>query len=118
MPAFMGQDGKEVKDPDVPMTSRLDRPALQKLAAAGRGQYFELDRDSDRRIANAIIDAGKRMAPSLAVSEDAEELYWQFLSFAAVLVAIGLLFLRDRVDLALQLAGAVLLLVVASRILI
>jgi hypothetical protein len=107
-----------VKDPEVPTTSRLDRPALQKLAAAGRGQYFELDRDSDRRIANAIIDVGKRMAPSLAVSEDAEELYWPFLSFAAAFVAIGLLFVRDRVELGLQLAGGILLLLLASRLLI
>ena len=29
--------------------ARLDRPALQKLAQAGGGQYFELDRDGDRR---------------------------------------------------------------------
>ena len=39
--------------------------ALQRIAVAGGGQYFELDRDGDRHIANAIIDAGKRMAPSL-----------------------------------------------------
>ena len=45
------------KDPS-PGQSRLDRASLQRIAAAGGGQYFELDRDPDRDIANAIIDAG------------------------------------------------------------
>src|SRR5688572_3128558 len=43
-----------------PGRSRLDRASLQRIAAAGGGQYFELDRDADRDIANAIIDAGRR----------------------------------------------------------
>ncbi len=64
LPAFYGPDGEEVKDPDVPLTSRLDRPSLQQIAYEGGGQYFELDRDGDRQIANALIDAGKRLAPS------------------------------------------------------
>jgi hypothetical protein len=37
---------------------------LQRIAAAGGGQYFELDRDPDRDIANAIIDAGRAQAPA------------------------------------------------------
>jgi hypothetical protein len=53
----------------VPTTSRLDRASLQKIASAGGGQYFELDRDGDRHIANTIIDTAKRMAPSLGASE-------------------------------------------------
>ena len=89
-------------DPEVPTTSRLDRARCRSIAAAGGGQYFELDRDGDRHIANAIIDAGKRMAPSLGAVEQAEELYWRFLVVAAVFPSLGLLFLRDRPELWLQ----------------
>jgi len=35
-----------------------------------------------------------------------EELYWRFLVAAATFVAIGLLFLQERVELWLQAAGA------------
>ncbi len=56
-----------VEEPS-PGRSRLDRASLQRIAAAGGGQYFELDRDPDRDIANAIIDAGRRQAP--ATTED------------------------------------------------
>jgi len=52
--------------PAAPLASHLDRASLQRIAAATGGQYFELDRDSDRRIANAIVDAGKRLAPTWA----------------------------------------------------
>jgi len=117
MPAFYGPDGEEVKDPEVPTSSRLDRAALQKIAYEGGGQYFELDRDGDRHIANAIIDAGKRLAPSIAVSNDAEQLYWYFLSLAGVFVVAGVLFLRDRADLWLHLAGAAIALVWVTRLL-
>jgi Ca-activated chloride channel homolog len=105
MPAYLGPDGEEIKDPDVPTTSRLDRSSLQKIANEGGGQYFELDRDGDRHIANAIIDTGKRLAPSLTVADDAEQLYWYFLSLAGVFAVVSVLFLRDRADLWLQLVG-------------
>jgi Ca-activated chloride channel homolog len=117
MPPYLGPDGKEIKDPEVPLYSRLDRPSLQKIASEGHGQYFELDRDSDRHIANAIIDAGKRLAPSLTVANDAEQLYWYFLSMAAVFVMAGFLFLRERGDLWIQLAGVGLALLWSSRVL-
>ncbi len=117
MPAFFGPDGEEIKDPEVPTTSRLDRPALQKIAAEGGGQYFELDRDGDRHIANALLDAGKRLAPSITISNDAEQLYWYFLSLAAVFLVSGVLFLRDRADLWLQLVGIGAALVWVTRFL-
>ena len=116
MPAFIGPDGKEVHDPQTPTTSRLDRAALQKLAASAGGQYFELERDGDRRIANAVIDTGKRIAPSIGLREDAEELYWYFLLLAAALILLGFLFVRDRPELWLQLAGGALVLVWASSV--
>lgn len=116
MPAFLGPDRKEVRDPETPSTSRLDRGALQTLAAAAGGQYFELDRDGDRRVANAIIDTGKRLAPSLGLAEDAEELYWYLLLLAALFMFAGLFFVRDRPALWLQLAGGTAILVWVSSV--
>jgi Ca-activated chloride channel family protein len=72
MPDFKDKDGNVVHDPEVPTISRLDRATLQKLASAGGGQYFELDRYGDRRIANQIIYTAKRMAPSLGAQEQSE----------------------------------------------
>jgi Ca-activated chloride channel family protein len=103
------------KDPDEPTSSRLDRDSLQKIAAATNGQYFELDRDGDRHIANAIIDAGKRLAPSLGVVQQSEELYWWFLCGAGAFFTLGMLFLRERSELWIQLAGAAMVLLIASR---
>lgn len=114
---FRNPSGEEVRDPDVPLRSSLDREGLQRIASTGGGRYFELDRDGDRQIARSIIDAAKRRAPTLEVTEDAQELYWYFLSVAAALVTVGLLFLRERVELWMQLLGAVLILTVLSSIL-
>jgi Ca-activated chloride channel homolog len=116
MPAFIGPDGKEVRDPQTPTTSRLDRAALQKLASSAGGQYFELERDGDRRIANALIDTGKRIAPTIGIRQDAEELYWYFLLLAAALILLGCLFVRDRPELWLQFAGGALVLVWVSTV--
>ena len=111
MPAFVVPEGEDVEpDPDIPLFSRLDRGVLQKIALAGGGQYFELDREGDRQIANVIVDAGKRMAPSLGVTEEAEELYWPFLAMAGLFAGAGLLFLRERSELWIQLTGATLVL--------
>jgi hypothetical protein len=89
-----------------PGRSRLDRASLQRIAAAGGGQYFELDRDPDRDIANTIIDSGRRQAPATTEEGTVEELYWRFLAAGLALAALGGLFLRDRVELWLQLAAA------------
>lgn len=105
MPEFVNKDGEVERDPETPTVSRLDRASLQRIASAGGGQYFELDRDGDRQIANAIIDTAKRMAPSLGAQEIAEELYWRFLLIAAVFPFVGMLFLRDRAELWLQTIG-------------
>ena len=107
LPAFRDENGEIVIDPEVPTTSRLDRAGLQRIAQAGGGQYFELDRDGDRRIANAIVDAGRKMAPSLGAVEESEELYWRFLVAAALFPFLGLLFLRDRPELWIQTVGIV-----------
>jgi len=117
MPVFRNSQGEVVIDAETPLRSRLDRDGLQRIAAAGSGQYFELDRDGDRAIANAIIDAGNRLAPSVGITEQAEELYWYFLAGGALAAAAGLLFLRDRADLWIQMAGAVLALAAVSSLL-
>ena len=102
------------RDPS-PGHSRLDRASLQRIAAAGGGQYFELDRDPDRDIANAIIDAGRRQAPAAIAEGAVDELYWRFLAAAMALAALGALLLRERAELWLQFAAATVTTVVLWR---
>ena len=89
-----------------PGKSRLERASLQRIAAAGGGQNFELDRDPDRDIANAIIDAGRRQAPATTEEGTVEELYWRFLAASLALAALGTVFLRERTELWIQLLAA------------
>ena len=117
MPPYIGPDGVETRDANTPLISRLDRSGLQLIAAEGRGQYFELDRDGDRRVANAIIDFGKRRVRTLGVSEQSEPLYWYFLSWAAVFAGFGLVFLRERTQLWMQLIGSGVVLLGIGRLL-
>jgi len=116
LPEFKDENGQVVVDPETPITSRLDRSSLQRIAAAAGGQYFELDRDGDRHIANAIIDAAKKNAPSLGAIEQSEELYWRFLAIAAIFPFVGLLFLRDRPEVWLQAIGAIVALFIITGI--
>lgn len=91
---------------EPPIRASLDRSSLALIANAGGGQYFELDREGDREIANQIIDATRKRAGSRGLEVANEELYWRFLLLAAALMTIGLLFLQERVELWLQAAGA------------
>jgi len=116
LPEFKDENGQVVVDPETPITSRLDRSSLQRIAAAAGGQYFELDRDGDRHIANAIIDAAKKNAPSLGAIEQSEELYWRFLAIAAIFPFVGLIFLRDRPEVWLQAIGAIVALFIITGI--
>jgi hypothetical protein len=81
-------DGAEEPSPG---RSTLERASLQRIASAGGGQYFELDRDPDRDIANAIIDAGRRQAPVHTTKGTSEELYWRFLAAGLALASAGAL---------------------------
>jgi hypothetical protein len=103
------------KEPS-PGRSRLDRASLQRIAAAGGAQYFELDRDPDREIANAIIDAGRRQAPTTVEEGAVEELYWRFLAAAVALAAITALLFRERAELLMQLAASAFSAVVLWRL--
>jgi len=94
-------------DEPSPGKSRLDRASLQRIAAAGGGQYFELDRDPDRDIANSIIDAGRRQSPATTEEGTIEELYWRFLAAGIGLVALGSLFLRERPELWIELGATI-----------
>jgi Ca-activated chloride channel homolog len=118
LPLVPEQGVRNISDtPQQQLSSQLDRASLQRIAEATGGQYFELDRDTDRHIANAIIDAGKRLAPTLGVEQTVEELYWWFLMGAAGFLLVGILFLRDRTELWLQFAGTVAVFVIVSRLL-
>lgn len=98
------------------VSSALDRSSLATIATAGGGRYFELDRDSDREIANAIIDLTRRRGAAGDVEESTRDLYWSALLLAALCFAVGILFLRDRASLGLGLAAAVITLVVLANV--
>jgi Ca-activated chloride channel homolog len=105
------------RKPDQPaLRSVLNRAELTRVATAGGGRYFEIESDSDRDIANAIIDATRRRAGTVGIQEGTQELYWNFLLAAAVFLAVGVLFLRDRVALALQLSAAVAVLLFVTTV--
>jgi Ca-activated chloride channel homolog len=96
------------REPNTPMVrSVLNRAELTRIATAGGGRYYELDRETDREIANQIIDQTRRRAGTTGIQEGTRELYWNFLFAAGIFLTLGVLFLRDRVALALQLAAAV-----------
>ncbi len=97
----------------APIVSSLDRNSLSVIASAGGGRYFELDREGDREIATTIIDATRRLGAAADLEETTEELYWQMLLLAAALAGTGILFLRERVQLVMQLGavGAALFLI-------
>ena len=90
----------------TPILSKLDRTSLKTIAAAGGGEYFELDQGSDQQIATAIIEATRRRSGPRSLEETTEDLYWRFLLVSAGFMLTGCLFLRDRVELWTQLAGA------------
>ena len=117
LPTVIGEDGNPISDAPVQSVSRLARASLARIATAGNGQYFELDRDPDRSIATSIIDAGRRLAPSLGVVERRDELYWPFLCLAGGLIVLGLPFLRDRLEPWIPLAAGAAALLTISRFL-
>jgi Ca-activated chloride channel homolog len=99
----------------APVHSVLDRPSLIQLAQAGGGEYFEIGRGSDRDVAFALVSRLRQRAQKATVVESFEELYWKFLLAAAVMLCLGTLLLRRRVELAWQAvaAAAIVLLMVA-----
>lgn len=99
-----------------PVFSTLDRSSLGAIATAGGGRYYELDRETDREIANEIIDATRSRASFRGVDESAQSFYWQMLLLSGALVCLGALFLQERAELALQFLGAAIVLFVVSSL--
>lgn len=85
--------------------STLDRASLLAIASAGGGQYFDLNRDGDRAVATAIIDATRRRGRSREVEESFDDLYWECLFAAACLLCLSVLWLRGRSELLLHAIG-------------
>jgi hypothetical protein len=88
----------------------LDRDGLRQIAAAGGGEYFEIGREPDRDISFRIIESVRRRAlasTETQAEESREELYWQFLFFAGVILCLGTFVLKDRAELWWQAVGAV-----------
>ena len=50
------------------------------------------------------------------VQEGTEPLYWRFLVLAAVLVVVGALFLHERAELAIQVAGAAIVMLIVTTL--
>jgi Ca-activated chloride channel homolog len=73
----------------APVASSLDRDSLAVIATAGRGRYFELDREKDVDIANAIIAETRHRAVQTGVEEGTEDLYPQCLAVAAAFVLLA-----------------------------
>ena len=58
------------REPNQPVVrSILNRAELTRIATAGGGRYYELDRETDREIANQIIDQTRRRAGTTGIQE-------------------------------------------------
>ncbi len=94
-----------------PVHSALDRASLQNIALAGRGRYFELEREPDRAIALRIVqDVRSRSAAGL--QEERVDVYWRFLLGAAGALGLALIFTRERAQLWWQATAALVALLV------
>jgi len=73
----------------APVASSLDRNSLAVIATAAGGRYFELDRDRDAEIANAIIADARRRAADSGIVEGTEDLYRQCLAAGALFLLLA-----------------------------
>jgi Ca-activated chloride channel family protein len=96
--------------------SIIDRTSLREIARAGRGEYFELGASSDEQIAARIIQNASRRSGSEQVDESLDELYWFLLAAAAACLALGVLFLKQRLQLGLGFAVALALMALVSSL--
>ncbi|MCC6912668.1 MAG: VWA domain-containing protein, partial [Rhodospirillaceae bacterium] len=101
MPAMPVIDEEE----PPPAISRLDRQGLRRLAMEGGGQYFEIDRDADRDIANTIINARRRPAALTAADVRLTDVHWPLIVVANGLLVAAAITTRRRAVLWWLLAG-------------
>jgi hypothetical protein len=85
-----------------PIRAVLDRQSLFEIASAGGGRYFELDRQGDREIAAAIVDAARRRARAGTAEPIEEDLSWYCVLAAAIFAACSVLLVRERAELMLH----------------
>ena len=97
--------GPEAPVNSIPIRAVLDRDSLRTIARAGGGEYFEIGRQSDREVAARIVSRVRRRGAVSQETETSEELYWQFLFAAAVLLCLGTLVVRQKTELWWQAAG-------------
>jgi Ca-activated chloride channel family protein len=102
--------------PPPVIRSVLDRGSLVQLAVAGGGEYFEIGDEPDRVVAFRIIDRLRRRSDVAQQVDSFDELYSRFLMGAAVMLALGTLFLHKRTDLLWQAAGVFVAVVLLARI--
>jgi Ca-activated chloride channel family protein len=114
IPLPRDDEGKVLKGFE-PIDSSIDRTSLRQIAREGGGEYFELDTMPDAQIAARIIQMAARRSGNEQMDQSFDELYWYALAAAAACLGLGLLFIRQRVQLGLQLAVALgLLAMIAS----
>ena len=99
-----------------PIRSMIDRPSLQEIARAGNGEYFEIGTTADEQIAARVIQNASRRSGNEQVDEALDELYWYLLAAAAGCIGMGVLFLKQRLQLGLGFAAALALLVLISSL--
>lgn len=96
--------------------STIDRPSLREIARAGGGEYFELAASADEQIAARIIQNASRRSGNDQVDESLDELYWYLLAGAAVCLALGVLFVKQRLQLSLGFVVALALLALVGTL--
>jgi Ca-activated chloride channel family protein len=99
-----------------PILSTIDRTSLREIARAGGGEYFEIGAASDEQIAARIIQNASRRSGNEQMDEALDELYWYLLAAAAGCVGLGVLFLKQRVQLVLGAVTALALLALISSL--
>ncbi len=97
-----------------PIRSTIDRTSLREIARAGNGEYFEIGTAPDEQIAARIIQNASRRSGNNRVDESLDELYWYLLAAAAGCLGLGVLFVKQRVQLGFGLAAALALLILIS----
>ena len=111
--------GGVIPDPlgRTPIHASLDRASLAEIARAGGGQYFEIGGEPDAAVAAKMISSIRRRIPGTRTEESTEDLHWQLLLAAAIVLCLGTLVVRRRVELSWLAGGAlVALLILVSTV--